>query len=239
MIGGQRLRDEIRLLGLSAKLLMGKRYWVVPLFALLWPAFIRLMFQFNFMQNSYLPEEAQTGLIGLPLTILAIMLGGRIIAGEIDRRTLEIAYTVPGGAHRIWISKLLVTVITLCVAEVVLAVPAWIFYTEFPMTALYGAMQGALFYAVVAMSLAALFKSEASGALVVAAILFLNGMLTRFGVDQYRISPFYNPAVELRGGADPADVLAWTIQNRIGFLFAIAAVIAMGFTRAERREKLL
>jgi ABC-type transport system involved in multi-copper enzyme maturation permease subunit len=236
MISGQRLRDELRLLRLSAKLLIGKRYWAVPLFALLWPVFIRLMFQFNFIQTAYLPEEAQNGLIGLPLTILGVMLGGKIIAGEIDRRTLEIAYTVPGGAHRIWTSKLLVTVIILLVTEVVLAIPAWFFYTEFPMTALYGALQAAMFYTVVSMSLAALFKSEASGALVVAVILFLNFIL---GNIMPRISPFWNPEAALRGGADPADVLAWTIQNRIGFVFAIAAVIAMGFTRAERREKLL
>ncbi len=120
-----------------------------------------------------------------------------------------------------------------------LAVAAWVFYTGFPLGALYGAFQAALFYTVVSMSLAALFKSEASGSLVVAALLFLNGLFTGFGANQIRISPFWNPAAVLKTGAAQADVLAWTIQNRIGFLFAITVVIAMGFTRAERREKLL
>jgi hypothetical protein len=235
----QRLKDEIRLLRLSARLLMGKRFWLVPLFPILWPTALWLFLLWGWTENAYLPPDAQTGLIGTPLTVLGIFLGGKIIAGEIDKRTLEIAYTVPGGAHRIWISKLIVCVLTLVTAEALLAGAAYAFFTDFPMGALYGAMQSALFYLALSMSLAALFKSEASGGLVVIVVLLLNYVFTGFGNFQVRISPFWNPAVLLRDGRDPADVLAWTVQNRIGFLFAIAAVIAMGFTRAERREKLL
>ncbi len=235
----QRFRDEIRLLRLSARLLMGKRFWLVPLFSLLWPVLLWLLVLMKMSEGQYLPLDAQTGLIGTPLTVLGIFLGGKIIAGEIDKRTLEIAYTVPGGAHRIWISKLIVSVLTLVAAEALLAGAAYAFFTDYPLGALYGAMQPALFYLAVSMSLAALFKSEASGGLVVIVVLLLNFLFTGFGTTQIRISPFWNPAVLLRDGRDPADVLAWTVQNRIGFLFAIAAVIAMGFTRAERREKLL
>ena len=236
---GQRFRDEVRLLRLSAKLLMGKRFWLVPLFPLLWPTALWLFLLWGWTEGEYLPPDAQTGLIGTPLTVLGIFLGGKIIAGEIDKRTLEIAYTVPGGAHRIWISKLIVSFLTLVIAEVLLAGAAYAFFTDYPVGALYGAMQAALFYLVLSMSLAALFKSEASGGLVVITVMLLNWLFTGFGSNQIRISPFWNPATLLRLGTDPADVLAWTIQNRIGFLFAIAAVIAMGFTRAERREKLL
>ncbi|MBD3867415.1 MAG: hypothetical protein IFK94_04735 [Acidobacteria bacterium] len=235
----QRLKDEIRLLRLSARLLMGKRFWLVPLFTILWPTALWLFLLWGWTENAYVPTDAQTGLIGTPLTVLGIFLGGKVIAGEIDKRTLEIAYTVPGGAHRIWISKLIVCVLTLAVAEALLAGAAYAFFTDYPLGALYGAMQSALFYLVLSMSLAALFKSEASGGLVVIVVLLLNWLFTGFGANQIRISPFWNPAVLLGRGRDPADVLAWTVQNRIGFLFAIAAVIAMGFTRAERREKLL
>ncbi len=239
MSKGQRIRDEFRLLRLSARLLMGRRYWLVPLFSLLWPLALWLLVLMKMSEGEYLPPDAQTGLIGTPLTVLGIFLGGKIIAGEIDKRTLEIAYTVPGGAHRIWISKLIVSFLTLLTAEALLAGAAYTFFTDFPPGALYGAMQSALFYLAVSMSLAALFKSEASGGLVVIIVLLLNWLFTGFGSNQIRISPFWNPAVLLQRGKDSADVLAWTIQNRIGFLFAIAAVIAMGFTRAERREKLL
>ena len=35
------------------------------------------------------------------------------------------------------------------------------------------------------------------------------------------------------------ELLAWALQNRIGFVLAIAAVTALAFGRAERREKML
>ena len=38
---------------------------------------------------------------------------------------------------------------------------------------------------------------------------------------------------------DRADVLAWTTQNRIGFLLAIVGLTILAFARAERREKML
>ena len=71
------------------------------------------------------------------------------------------------------------------------------------------------------------------------AVLILNGFLTGFGNNQLRISPMWNPAFVLQRGTEPADVLAWTMQNRIGFVLAIAAVVAIGFARAERRERML
>ena len=54
--------------------------------------------------RQYKPASITTrsGLIGVPLTMLAVFLGLRIIAGEIDGRSLEIAYTVPGGCERVW-----------------------------------------------------------------------------------------------------------------------------------------
>jgi hypothetical protein len=68
-------------------------------------------------------------------------------------------------------------------------------------------------------------------------VLFLNGLITAFGEEQLRISPFFNPLA--LQGSNPADVLAWTVQNRMGFVLAMAALIALAFSRAERREKLL
>jgi hypothetical protein len=54
---------------------------------------------------------------------------------------------------------------------------------------------------------------------------------------QGRISPFWNPAALT--DFDPADVLAWTVQNRIGFALLIGALALLAFARAERRERLL
>lgn len=234
-----RLRDGISLLLPAARLLAGRWIWLAPLLPLLWLAFLIFRLLVGWRQESYTPEAAQVVLIGLPLTLLAIFLGIRIIASEIDRRTLEIAYTVPGGAHRIWISKLVAAFLVLLVSEGLLALIVTVFLTEFPVSALYGAMQAACFYMVLAMTLAAWARSEASGAMVSAAVLFLNGFFTGFGENQLRVSPFWNHLVLERQGADAADITAWAFQNRIGFILAIAAVIALGFARAERREKML
>ena len=52
-----------------------------------------------------------------------------------------------------------------------------------------------------------------------------------------RISPFWNPyALE---DADPIELFAWTLQNRIGIILAIAAILALAFMRANRRERML
>jgi hypothetical protein len=234
-----RWRDTLRLIHLSARMIAGRRYWIVPLMILPWPAFqmLRLAIPGWRPQGAFTEPEAQGLLIGFPLALLAIGLGVRVIAGEIDRRTLEIAYTVPGGAQRAWLAKLTAAVGLLMAAELLLAAFTFIFLTDFPPSALYGALQAALFYLVLAMALSALFKSEATGALVTVALLVANGVVTGFGASQLRISPFWNP--EALRSADPADLLAWTLQNRVGFILVIVAVAALAFGRAERRESML
>jgi len=39
--------------------------------------------------------------------------------------------------------------------------------------------------------------------------------------------------------ANPTEVLAWTVQNRIGVALMILALVALSCARAERREQLL
>ncbi len=230
--------DSLRLLRLSARSLSGRLFWAVPALPLLWPAYLASQLLAGWRQEAYLPYNAQ-GIISVPLTALAILLGVRIIAGEIDRRTLEIAYTVPGGTHRVWLAKFVAACLLLLLSEALLATVTYVFLTGFPAGALYGAFQAGVFYLAVGMALAALFKSEATGALASAAALIVNGVLTGFGGVQLRVSPFWNPAVPALEGFDAADVLGWTIQNRIGFVLAIAAVLALAVQRAEQREKLL
>jgi len=187
-----RWRDAWRLAHLSARLIAGRRYWIVPLLVLPWPAFqlLRLAIPGWREGGAFTPPEAQGLLIGFPLAVLAIGLGVRIIAGDIDRRTLEIAYTVPGGAHRAWTAKLVAAVLLIVAAESLLGVAVFVFATEFPAAALYGALQAALFYLVLAMAMSVLFKSEDTGAMVTVALLVANGVFTGFGSNQLRVSPF-------------------------------------------------
>jgi hypothetical protein len=228
------LAETARLLRLSALLLVGRRYLLACLLPLCWPAFQALLL-IGGGGEAFAPSSAQGTLLGLPLAVLAIFLGVRVIAGEIDGRRLEIAYTVPGGAQRVWLGKLGAAVVLLLVAEALLAAVAFAFFTEFPPGALYGAFQAAFVYLVLAMGLATLLKSEVAGALVSAAALMLNGIVTGFGGNQSRLSPFFN--ADLLAERDLA--LAFTVQNRIGFALLAAGLVGLAIAHAERRERML
>ena len=229
-------RPDVGLLRLALLVVAGRRFWLLPLLPLLW-----LLFQAGVILigagEGFTPSSAQGTLIGLPLTLLAVFFGIRIIAGEIDGRSLEIAYTVPGGCERVWWAKLFASALLLMAAEALLALATYIFFTPFPWGALYGAMQAALFYLVLSMAMATLFRSEAAGAMSIAAILGFNGLISGFGENQVVISPFWNPyAIE---DADPTDLFASALQNRIGIALAVAAILALAFMRANRRERML
>ena len=183
------------------------------------------------------PVDAQVLLIGLPMTVLAVFLGLRVIAGEVDGRTLEIAYTVPGGVERVWWAKLAGAALMLVLAETLLAAVVWSFFTAFPLMALYGALQGAVFYLVLAMAMATLFRSEVAGAIATVALLALNGFISGFGDNQLRFSPFWNPLAADQD--DPLQLFANAVQNRIGVPLIAAGILALAFMRANRRERML
>jgi len=234
---GSRLRDGVRTLDLSARLLLGRRWWIAIPLPLVWLAWQALRLVVGWREEGFEAVDAQTVLIGTPLLVLAIGLGVRVIAGEMDRRTLEIAWTIPGGSHRMWLSKLAAAAFVLAAAELLLAAAVWAFFTEITVGALWGAYQGALVYLALATWLAALFKSEATGAMVSMAVLVFNGLSIGFGSSPKRLSPLFNPlAVD---DIAVSDLVAWTVQNRIGWVLGIAALVALALIRAERREVLL
>ncbi len=188
-----RLADSLRLMRISAHLVAGRRFWIVPLLPVLWPAFQAFRLLVGWKDESFTAVSAQNTLIGLPLTALALGFGVRIIASEIDRRTLEIAYTVPGGCHRVWLAKLAASTVLLLASAALLAVFTFTFLTAFPLSALYGALQAAVFFMVAAMAFAVFFKSEITGAMATAVALAVCGLFSGFGSNQMRISPFFNP----------------------------------------------
>jgi hypothetical protein len=232
-----RLVDGMLLLKLALRWQLGRRMWLAPVLALGWPAFHALSLLLGWRDGRFAAADAQNYLIGLPLNVLAIGLGVGIIAGEIEQRTLEVTYTVPGGARRVWLAKLLAASLPLLAAGALLAVITAAFFTSYPLLTLYGALQGAAFYLVLSMGLGALLKSEITAALLAAMVLFLNGLLGGFGEIQRRWSPLFNPLGLTE--ADSSELLAWTIQNRIGVALLIFALVALSCVRAERREQLL
>lgn len=234
-----RFRDTMELLLLSMRLQGGRRFWLIPLLPLAWLLLQGVRQVLGWVDSDFGPVDAQNALVGLPLTVLGIGLGIQIIAGEIEDRTLEVCYTVPGGASRIWFSKLAATVLLLTIAEALLAAGTSLFITDYPMAALYGAWQGAVFYLVLGMSLGALTGNKMSAGLFAGALLIINALVTGFGVNPTRYSPLFNPLALADTPMDAAQIMAWTIQNRIGTALAICALLALTLARAERRELLL
>ena len=228
------IRPDFYLLRLVLVMMAGRRYWLLPLLPLAWLVFLRLEL-FSFFNVT--PEAVQGLVLGVPMSLLGIFLGIRVIAGEIDDRSLELAYTVPGGSERLWRIKLIAAVTMLLVMEATLALVTVTLITGFPLGALYGAFQAGCFYLVLSLSLATLFRSQIGGGVFTVILLGINGVLTGFGNAQLRGSPFFNPYVIV--GADSTDLLAWTVQNRIGMLLLMAGILSLAFMRANRRERML
>jgi len=231
----ERLTDTAMLLRLSLRVQLGRWAWLVPVLALLWPSYHAVLLVAGW--RHFEAADVQNELIGIPLVVLAIGLGVRVVAAEIEQRTLEVAYTVPGGARRVWIAKLAAAAVPLLGAGLLLAAITAAFFTTYPLSALYGALQGAVFYLVLAAGLGALLRNEITAALAASVVLGLNGFLTGFGNLPSRWSPLFNPLVVK--GQSELEVLAWTVQNHIGFGLLIVALVRLTCARTERREQLL
>ena len=230
-----RLQANLEMYRLAATSLAGKRFWLILLIAPIY-LFVRWVLHY-FNLNTIEVADIQGDILGLPMAVVGMVLGLRIIAGEISGRTLEIIYTVPGGCERVWWSKIIAALLILLPLEFFLAVGAWYLFEPFPLFMLYGALQAAVFYLLVSMGFSALFRSEVGGGIAVFALLMFNGLITGFGSNQIVISPFYNPwMIE---DMDFDALLARTVQNRIGYLLMDLAIIALTFMRSNRREKLL
>jgi ABC-type transport system involved in multi-copper enzyme maturation permease subunit len=229
------IADAAVLLRLSLRLQLGRWVWLVPAIALLWPAYHAITVRLASRQLN--AADAQNGLIGMPLVVLAIGLGVRVVAAEIDQRTLEVAYTVPGGARRVWVAKLAAAAVPLLGTGLLLAIIDAVFLVRYPLSALYGALQAAAFYLVLAAGLGALLRNEITAALVASVMLALNGFLTGFGNAPSRWSPLFNPLVVK--DLSETEIFAWTVQNRIGFALLILSLVTLTCARTERRETLL
>ena len=231
-----RIRSYLRLVHLSAQLVAGRRFWITILLPLLWPSFQAFILLVGWSQTDFEAMHAQS-LMGIPLAFLDVFVGIRIVAVEMDSRTLEIAYTVPGGSHRIWLAKITACFSILLFSQVILAIVTLAFFTSFPLLSFYGALQAAVFYMIAGMAFASFFRSEISGAMATFTLLALNILYSAVGDNQARVSPFFNP-LAIRDG-DETELFALTLQNRIFFLLLIVAIVLLTFSRVERREKML
>ena len=233
------IKRYLRMMFYSARLVAGRKFWIIILIPLFWPILRAAIILFG-GGDKLGPENAHL-LMSLPLSLVGGGLGIRIIAGEVDSRTLEIAYTVPGGCHRVWLVKIAASVSILLASEVLLTIFTMIFFTSVTIGTFYGVLQASVFYLILGMASSAFFRSEITGAMVTglfyALFVFIQLAVndSNGGSAQFRISPFFNPVALV----DKSQALAHTIQNRIFFLILIGIISLLAFSFVERREKML
>jgi hypothetical protein len=115
-----KFKTYLQLMNYSGRLMAGKRFWIIIFLPLIWPVLQALFVGMGWSDSKFNPADAHL-LISIPLSVVAMGLGLRIIAGEIDSMTLEIAYTVPGGCHRVWLAKIATCFCLLLASELLLA----------------------------------------------------------------------------------------------------------------------
>ena len=228
----EKVLDNLSFFLLCLRQQYGRRFLLIPLIVLVWPIY-NLVLLFESGQVSFSASDAQNELIGLPIYLLSIGLGVGIIAKEIEKRTLEVAYTIPGSAQRLWVLKLLAASAIIVLSEMLLAVITYLFFTDFSFGVLYRVFQGALFFLVVSIAFGALMRNELAAGLMSALILI--AIFPSF--HDKRWSPLFDPTSI--DASELSQTVPWLIQNHIGIGLLILGVLSLAFYRAERREVLL
>jgi hypothetical protein len=218
---------------LAVRLHLGRSFWAAPLLVLVWPIVHAGLSIAKLNPIAFNAANAQNWLIGVPLDILAIGIGIGVIAGEIEQRTLEVTYTVPGGTRFIWMFKLVAAVLIILSAELLLALTTAVFFCSFPLAAIYRAFQGAVFFLVLAMGAGVLMRNKLSAALVSGGVLAL---MLASSFDN-RWSPLFNPLSDRYAAS--SLLTQWSVQNHLGVALVIVGIVSLSFSRAERRELLL
>ena len=229
------LLQEIEVLRYAAIAIAGHKFWLIPIIVpIVWLAPQSGM---EILDWVTIRDEGIQFRLAVPLGFVGLFLGLRIIASEINARTLEIVYTVPGGAEKVWWVKILASLMILLLTEAVMGVYAWFLITPYNLESLYGALQVGMFYMAVAMGFSTLFRSEVAGAIVAVVALGLNIVFTEFGREQRWWSPIYNPhAID---NEVLKTIIVETLRNRIGMALIILMIFSLAFLRGNRREKLL
>lgn len=225
----------MEVLRFAAIAVAGHKFWLIPIVVpIVWLLPQTGMEILNWVT---IRDEGVAFRLSVPLAVVGLFLGLRIIASEINARTLEIVYTVPGGAEKVWWVKILASLMILLLTEAIMAVYIWFLITPYNLESLYGALQVGVFYMSVAMGFSTLFRSEVSGAIVAVVALGLNIVVTNFGREQHWLSPIYNPHIIDNEGL--RALIAETLRNRIFIALVILMIFSLAFLRGNRREKLL
>jgi ABC-type transport system involved in multi-copper enzyme maturation permease subunit len=228
----QKLRFNIFLYILCNRLQMGHRFWMIPFSVLIWPLLQACLALVGWKQGGFDPIDAQNRLMGYPLYLMSIGIGSALIAGEIEKRTLEVSFTLPGGSAKIWVNKLIAVTFLIITAELILALCASLFFTSITGGMLIRVLQGAIFYLVLAMAAGALFKNSLIASIAVSFILLANS----YFID-VPWSPIFNPLI--LNNLETSELMQLMVQNHFIVIMAVTILALLTFLRAEQREALL
>lgn len=228
----QQVSNTIALWRLSAQVQMGRHYLLFIPAILLWPA-LQWGLSLIGVRDDFSYASAQNGLLGLPLYCVAIGLGIRVIAHEVEKRTLEVCYGIPKGAQRVWLAKIAAVSCLLIAALIPLSLVTYFLLTSYPIEAIAAALKGAIFYLVLSMWVGVWLRSELLAGIVMLLVLALN----LSGENTSVWSPLFNP-LNIEDNSS-LDLVAMSIQNHLTYSCLIVAFVVLSINRAEKREVLL
>ena len=111
----------------AAIAIAGHKFWLIPIIVpIVW---LVPQSGMEILDWVTIRDEGIQFRLAVPLAFVGLFLGLRIIASEINARTLEIVYTVPGGAEKVWWVKILASLMILLLTEAVMGVYAWFLIT--------------------------------------------------------------------------------------------------------------
>lgn len=219
---------------LCLKKQLGHYYWLTPLVVMIWPTGLALLALFDITPVSVNHSSVQNWLIGFPLNLLAIGIGIGIIADEIEKQTLEVTYTIPGGTRRIWLYSILACLLILVAATILLSLSCYLFISGLPSGGeFFRGFQGAVFFLIWAMALGCFFRSKLVASLL--SLLTYAGLI--FVNFDTRWSPLFNPASVASNAGE--EVHIWMIQNHVGVTVLLGLLLVLSFARVDRVELML
>jgi len=234
----------ISLLRYALIMQFGRRFWLVACLPLMWLVLQQLLLWAGW-HESFTADMVQNSLIGFPLYCFAIACGVRVVAADIEQRTLEVALSASGGAWQIWTVKTLAATLLMGCSLLIMSLACWLLFTTFlstsflstafPWGALIGVGKALLFFLILSVYVGSRIKSE------LPALVIMLGVLA-FGLaqsDQFW-SPLFNPLnTSMIEQYSTYQIATWTQRNHVLCATLLALIVWLLHSRSEHSEQLI
>lgn len=229
----------IALLRYALIMQFGRRIWLVACLPFMWLVLQQLLLWAGWHEN-FTADMVQNSLIGFPLYCFAIACGVRVVAADIEHRTLEVALSASGGAWQIWTVKTLAAALLLGCSLLIMSLACWLLLsnfssTEFPWIALIGVSKALLFFLIMSVYVGSRIKSELPALAIMLGVLAL-GLAQS---DQFW-SPLFNPLnTNMLEQYSTYQIATWTQRNHVLCATLLALIVWLLHSRSEHSEQLI